>query len=43
MKTLSKEEIDLGFAKLGVDSSGHIDFDEFYAWYKNVGGCEGKS
>jgi calmodulin len=42
-KTLSKEEIDLGFTKLDVDSSGHIDFDEFYAWYKNVAGCEGKS
>jgi calmodulin len=42
-KTLSKEEINLGFAKLDMDSSGHIDFDEFYAWYKDVAGCKGKS
>ena len=42
-KTLPKEEIDLGFAKLDVDSSGHIDFDEFYTWYKDVAGCAGKS
>ena len=38
-KALPKEEIDLGFAKLDVDSSGHIDFDEFYTWYKDVAGC----
>ncbi len=37
------EDIDLGFAKLDVDSSGHIDFDEFYTWYKDVAGCAGKS
>jgi Ca2+-binding EF-hand superfamily protein len=42
-KTLPKEEIDLGFAKLDVDSSGHIDFNEFYTWYKDVAGCSGKS
>jgi Ca2+-binding EF-hand superfamily protein len=37
-KILPKEEIDPGFAKLDMDSSGHIDFDEFYKWYKDVAG-----
>mmetsp|Transcript_5444 Transcript_5444/g.9914 ORF Transcript_5444/g.9914 Transcript_5444/m.9914 type:complete len:86 (-) Transcript_5444:83-340(-) len=35
-KILSQEEIDKGFAKLDKDSSGSIDFDEFYTWYKEV-------
>lgn len=37
-KSLSEEGIDEGFAKLDKDSSGNIDFDEFYTWYKEVAG-----
>lgn len=33
---ISVEELDEGFAKLDSDSSGTIDFEEFYAWYKEV-------
>ena len=35
-KSLSEEEIDEGFVKLDTDSSGQIDFEEFYSWYKDV-------
>ena len=35
-KDLAQEEIDEGFAKLDKDSSGMIDFDEFFSWYKDV-------
>lgn len=35
-KTLSLDQIDEGFAKLDTDSSGKIDFEEFYTWYKTV-------
>jgi calmodulin len=35
-KTLSDDVINMGFNKIDSDSSGHIDFDEFYAWYKSV-------
>jgi len=37
-KPLPQEDIDDGFAKLDKDSSGRIDFDEFYSWYKEVAG-----
>ena len=35
-KTLPDDVIDEGFNNIDVDSSGHIDFDEFFAWYKSV-------
>jgi len=35
-KQLSPQEIDEGFAELDQDSSGHVDFNEFYSWYKRV-------
>lgn len=35
-KSLSTQEVDDGFAKLDKDSSGTIDFDEFYSWYSDV-------
>lgn len=41
-KMIPQDEIDEGFAKLDKDSSGHIDFDEFYAWYKEVAGVAAK-
>lgn len=31
-RQLPKEDIHEGFARLDTDSSGHIDFEEFYAW-----------
>lgn len=34
--SLPQEEIAAGFATLDKDSSGYIDFDEFYSWYKAV-------
>mmetsp|Transcript_5591 Transcript_5591/g.8791 ORF Transcript_5591/g.8791 Transcript_5591/m.8791 type:complete len:323 (-) Transcript_5591:65-1033(-) len=37
-KALPQEEIDDGFAKIDTDSSGGIDYDEFYTWYKEVQG-----
>lgn len=42
-KTLPQEKVDEGFAKLDTDSSGSIDFDEFYTWYKEVAGYGNKS
>ncbi|KAL7521692.1 hypothetical protein ACHAWX_006366 [Stephanocyclus meneghinianus] len=35
-KTLSDDEINDGFKSIDIDASGHIDFDEFFAWYKAV-------
>jgi len=35
-KQLPQEDINAGFAKVDTDSSGHICFEEFYAWYKEV-------
>mmetsp|Transcript_62968 Transcript_62968/g.93527 ORF Transcript_62968/g.93527 Transcript_62968/m.93527 type:complete len:80 (+) Transcript_62968:1-240(+) len=33
----SEEDIGAGFSKLDTDSSGRIEFEEFYEWYKQVG------
>lgn len=41
-KMIPQDEIDRGFARLDKDSSGHIDFDEFYAWYQEVAGVATK-
>lgn len=35
-KALPDDVIHEGFNKIDSDSSGHIDFDEFFAWYKSV-------
>ncbi|KAL7530305.1 hypothetical protein ACHAXR_003413 [Thalassiosira sp. AJA248-18] len=35
-KSLTRKEMDEGFASLDRDSSGSIDFEEFYTWYKDV-------
>lgn len=35
-KQLSEDVINEGFDKIDSDASGHIDFDEFFAWYKSV-------
>ena len=35
-KTLSDDVINEGFNNIDIDSSGHIDFDEFFAWYRSV-------
>jgi Ca2+-binding EF-hand superfamily protein len=35
-KSLQREELDEGFAKLDKDSFGSRDFDEFYRWYKEI-------
>mmetsp|Transcript_18662 Transcript_18662/g.21564 ORF Transcript_18662/g.21564 Transcript_18662/m.21564 type:complete len:127 (-) Transcript_18662:190-570(-) len=34
-KTFTHDEVNEGFARVDVDLSGRIDFDEFYGWYKN--------
>ena len=37
-KNFSREEISEGFARIDVDLSGRIEFNEFYEWYKKIYG-----
>ena len=39
-KNYTKAQLDEGWAKVDMDKSGQIDFEEFYKWYNEMGGMK---